>query len=134
MSTRETSPQSAPSKPRRRPVRRWLLLIAVALVLIAMSVGLMSVLMELPQADLVALVSGVQTFRFYGVMVQIGVALWVVIDWRRIVDAGRRRGIVIEREYDQVLALRWTVAAFLAAYLLLVPIGPTTLYQFFVAH
>ncbi len=117
----------------RRSVRQWLLLVAVAFVLLVFGMGLMSVLIDLPHTDLQALASGVRTFRFYGVLVQIALVGLVVLCWPWIVDAGQRRGIVARHEYEKVLGLRWTVAAFLAAYLLLVPIGPVTLYHF-LAH
>ena len=117
----------------RRSVRRWFVLVAMALVLLVIGMGLMSVLVDLPDSDLLALASGVRIFRFYGVLVQVVLAGLVVLCWCQIVDAGQRRGIVARHEYEKVLGLRWTVAAFLAAYLLLVPIGPVTLYNF-LAH
>lgn len=104
----------------------------MALALVALSVGLMAVLVELPASDLQSMAAGVRVFRFYGALVQFALACLVVLCWHQIVDAGRRRGVVARHEYEKVLALRWTVAAFLAAYLLLVPIGPVTLYSFLV--
>ncbi|AVT11280.1 hypothetical protein C8242_09120 [Paracidovorax avenae] len=64
-----------------------------------------------------------------GVLVQVAVCVWIVVQWRFIVLIGRRRGIVAKREVRRVTALRWHAALLLALYLVTVPIGPARLLQ-----
>ena len=128
MASRDRQPP--PPKP-RRPLR-WLLYVALAFVLLVIGALVMYALVQRPPSDLEALASAAHSFKLFGVAVQTALVVWVAVAWHAIVDAGRRRGIVARHEYERVLALRWPVFAVLVAYLLLVPIGPATIYRFIV--
>lgn len=122
-------PATAPGRGR---VRRWLGWGLLALIVLTLGLLLMGVLLQQSVSDVAALASTVHTLKRFGVAAQVGLVVWIAIDWRRIVNAGVRRRIVAAHELEKALALRWTVVAFLAAYLLLVPIGPVTLFRFLV--
>lgn len=68
----------------------------------------------------------------WGLIVQSAVLALIVLRWKALVDWARARNIVKAHEYQQVLALRLGFALFGLAYLILVPIGPTTLWRLFV--
>lgn len=131
--TVEPSPSPCPaSAPRTRRLRRWLGYSAFVLALLVASLMLLYVLLQQPESEVLDIAARVHSFKTFGVLIQICMVAAVVMAWRQIVDLGLRRGIVVEREYEKVLALRWKVFAFLTAYLVLVPIGPDTIYRFFV--
>lgn len=67
----------------------------------------------------------------WGLTVQTVLLALIIVGWRPIVDWGRRRDIVKVDEYQRVLALRWHAALIGVAYLILIPIGPTTLWRIF---
>ena len=115
-------------KPRR--LRRWLGYAVLTAVVLAFALLLFQVLLDMPKEDVAELAVNVRTFKEFGVLVQVGLVVWIAVAWRHIVDAGVWRRIVARHEYEKVLGMRWTVFAFLVGYLLLVPIGPTTMYRF----
>lgn len=114
---------STPQQGRRR---RWLrvaiwLLLAVLLML---ALAALASLLARSGVDPVSLGQTVASLKPYGIAAQALVIALVGIRWSVIVHWGRRKGIVKAHEFDQVMALRAKVMAFLLAYLLLIPIGP----------
>lgn len=103
------------------------LLVAVVVVLAALLLAL--ALLGMPQDDVAALAVNIRTFKEFCVLVQAGVVVWIAAAWRKIVGAGVQRRIVARHEYEKVLGMRWTVFAFLVAYLLFVLLGPMTIYR-----
>jgi len=102
-------------------------LVMAALLLLVMG-AVLSQLLEIPLDDVLAIQSAVHTFKWIGVVLQ-GVIIAVIgWQWPAIVRWGRARGWVREHEVRQVLGLRTKVLLFLVAYLVLVPIGPTTIW------
>lgn len=70
--------------------------------------------------------------RHWGTFVQCLILAAIGLGWRAIVALGFRRGIVKPQEREQLIRLRGKVLAFGVAYLLLVPIGPATLWRYLV--
>ena len=79
--------------------------------------------------DIFKLQSAVSRLRLFGVLLQILIVALVGLRWRALVSWGQRRGIVQPHEFDRVIALRPKAMAFLCAYLVLIPIGPQTLFR-----
>ena len=127
----EESGNPAPM-PRRGRARRWIGWGLLALVVLAVGLLLMSALLRRSPAEVAMLASTVRSLKLLGVLVQVALVVWIAVAWRWIVGVGLRRGVVARHEVERVLALRWTVFAFLVAYLLLVPIGSTTIHRFLV--
>lgn len=121
----------APRGLRRRRVRHWGRWSALALAFLLLCAVLMLVLLQQPASALADIEAKAHALKLVGVSVQACVVAWIAWRWRRIVAWGRLRGIVQKREHRQVLALRAKVIGFLIAYLVLVPIGPATIYRLF---
>lgn len=111
---------------------RWIPTVAVALLWLLLSASVMAMLLQLPESGLVQAVQRVQSVMAWGIVLQIAAIAWAMLNYRRMVAWGRRKGIVSRREHRQVLASRPKVAAFLLAYLVLIPIGPDAIYRFIV--
>lgn len=134
----ETSAHGEPAQvsPPGRTGKRLLRFLAItALVVMGfiLTAGLLAAMVahfEVSQADLrrwQVVSGGIQRWGLlFQCLVLVAVGLW----WRAIVAFGHRKGIVKTHEFEQVIGLRWTVLAFGIAYLVLVPIGPTTLWRF----
>jgi len=90
---------------------------------------LLTAVLTMPPEVFIRLQHALRGAAHVGVMVQVAVCAWIVIQWRLVVLIGRRRGIVAKRELRRVLALRWHAALFLTLYLVAVPIGPSRLLQ-----
>lgn len=65
----------------------------------------------------------------WGLVIQVTALAAVIAGWKPLIAWARRREIVKAQEYERVLALRWNAALVALAYLILVPIGPTTLWR-----
>lgn len=117
--------------PRRGRLRRWMLWSALALALLLLYALLMLALLQQPVSALADIESKARTLKLVGVAFQACAVAWIGLRWRRIVAWSRLHGIVQRREHRQVLALRPKVVGLLIAYLVLVPIGPGTIYRFF---
>ncbi|MCR6480997.1 hypothetical protein NU688_32905 [Variovorax sp. ZS18.2.2] len=114
---------------RRRHWRRWMGWLAMAALLLLVMGALLSLLLEIPLDDVLAIQTAVHTFKWVGVALQ-GVVIAVIgWKWPAIVRWGRARGWVREHEIRQVLGLRAKVVLFLVVYLVMVPIGPTTIWR-----
>lgn len=125
---------AAPSRA-ARSVFRWLLAgVAALLVLLIGTAVLVALAIHLgvDQRALQGWRDAAGAVRRWGLLGQCLVVAAAGIGWPAIVRYGQRRGLVQESEYDWLLALRWKVIAFGAAYLLLIPIGPATLWHLFV--
>ena len=71
----------------------------------------------------------VRSIKPWGVLVQGLLVVSVITWWPSICYWGHSRGYIREQELGPVLAKRTQVAVLLLAYLLLVPIGPTSLWH-----
>ena len=65
----------------------------------------------------------------WGLVAQVTALTAVIVGWKPLIAWARRKDIVKAQEYERVLALRWNAALVGLAYLILVPIGPTTLWR-----
>lgn len=110
-------------------VRRWLGWVLYGVVLAGVGALLLTAVLTMPPEVFIRLQGALRGTAHVGVMVQVAVCAWIVIQWRLVVLMGRRRGIVAKREVRRVLALRWHAALFLTLYLIAVPIGPSRLLQ-----
>lgn len=72
---------------------------------------------------LLTLLEGTSSVRDIGAIAQCVAALLIIGRWPAVVRWLQARHIVQEFEYDAVLANRRKVAAFIALYLILIPIG-----------
>ncbi|MVT28892.1 hypothetical protein GO496_11615 [Acidovorax citrulli] len=90
---------------------------------------LLTAVLTMPPELFIRLQRALRGAAHVGVLVQVAVCVWIVVQWRFIVLIGRRRGIVAKREVRRVMALRWHAALLLALYLVTVPIGPARLLQ-----
>ncbi|WIY36622.1 hypothetical protein QRO11_09985 [Paracidovorax citrulli] len=115
--------------PARGRVRRWLGWILYGLVLAGVGAMLLTAVLTMPPELFIRLQRALRGAAHVGVLVQVAVCVWIVVQWRFIVLIGRRRGIVAKREVRRVMALRWQAALLLALYLVTVPIGPARLLQ-----
>lgn len=75
---------------------------------------------------------GAGQVKRWGLALQVGLLVLAVARWDALVDWARRRDIVKAHELKRVRALRWSAALVGLAYLILVPIGPTTLWRLLV--
>ncbi len=123
------APQKADSPRLIRVAAKWA---AVALALILLGALLVALLfqMQVGQDDLLRWQAMSAGIKRWGLFVQALLLATVIYRWRSMVDWGARRQIVKAHEYDRVLALRWHAALVFVAYLILVPIGPTTLWRY----
>lgn len=104
---------------------RWLVIL---LVFLSFCWGLGAIVVR-SNMNVSAISQFVHSLRLWGIAVQSLLVALIMVRWNAIVAWARRRGIVKPHEHDQVLALRRRVFLFLLAYLVLIPIGPTTLFR-----
>lgn len=111
----------------------WLALRALLwLVALILAGGVLVALMSHLQAspdDLARWQHGASQVKRWGLVLQVGLLALAVARWDALVDWARRRDIVKAHELERVRALRWSAALVGLAYLILVPIGPTTLWR-----
>ena len=67
--------------------------------------------------------------RVWGTVAQAALIALAGIFWRPLVYWLMRLGIAQPHEFDRLIALRWHAVAWGALYLLLIPIGPTAVWQ-----
>lgn len=115
--------------PARGRVRRWLGWVLYGLMLAGVGALLLTAVLTMPPEFFIRLQRALRGAAHVGVLVQVAVCVWIVVQWRFIVLIGRRRGIVAKREVRRVMALRRHAALLLALYLVTVPIGPARLLQ-----
>lgn len=117
-------PMPAHSRP-----RRWLrkLLPALSLLALVLLIGVIVAIFLALGVQLEAQLDTVRVFKPWGIAIQGALIVLIGLRWTQVVDWGRRRGIVLDWEYEMALAARGKVMLMLLAYWLLVPVGPTTL-------
>lgn len=111
--------------------RRWRrVLIAAISVLATLAVMVMGVIaLASSGVDVFKVESAVSRLRIYGVAIQVVIVMLIGFRWRALVRWGQRRNIVQPHEFDRLIAFRPKAMAFLCAYLMLIPIGPQTLFK-----
>lgn len=120
---------------RRRPLpqtARFLLRALLwAALLILSGAALVALLTHLQghQGDIASWQAASAQVKRWGLVIQVAVLVVVIAAWKPLIAWARRREIVKRHEYERVLALRWHAALVALAYLILVPIGPTTLWR-----
>ena len=95
--------------------------------------GLLAALLahlQVNQADLLRWQAVSAEIKRWGLYVQVLLLATVVYRWRAVIDWAARRQIVKPHEHQHVLGLRWHAALLGVAYLIMVPIGPTTLWRY----
>lgn len=117
--------QLKPSTPQWRRVLG--VLFAALLTLAMMALGVYALANS--GLDVFKVQSAVSKLRLYGAAVQILIVALIGLRWDALVRWGRRCGFVLDKEFDRVVALRAKAMAFLCAYLILIPIGPQTLFK-----
>lgn len=106
-------------------------LIVLVLILAGAALAALAVRAGVSYAGLQGWLEAAHSVKRWGLLVQCLFLASIVIWWPSVVAWGKQKGYVAAHEFAQVLRLRWGVLAFGLAYLLLVPIGPTTLWRFF---
>ena len=119
---------AAPASPKKSVVR--LLAVIIAGVLAFVLVGGLLVHLQVNQADLLRWQAVSAEIKRWGLYLQVLLLATVVYRWRAVVDWAARRQIVKPHEHQRVLGLRWHAALLGVAYLIMVPIGPTTLWRY----
>lgn len=112
----------------RRSWYRALMTGLVGVVTLALMV-LVVVALVTSGVDIFKLQSAVSRLRLFGAVQQMLIVALIGLRWRALVGWGQRRGIVQPHEFERVIALRPKAMAFLCAYLVLIPIGPQTLFR-----
>jgi hypothetical protein len=79
--------------------------------------------------DLFKVQSVTSQLRPWGAAIQMLIVAFIGLRWHVLVRFGQRRNIVLDHEFERVIALRPKVMAWLCAYLLLIPIGPLALWR-----
>ena len=136
MNTQEQHPvPDSPPAPAssRKSVGRHLVMVLAPMLPYVVADGLLVALRvhrQIRQTDLLRWQSVSAGIKRWGLLLQCLTLAAIGLWWRAIVDWGLRKGYVKQHELAQVMALRWTVLAFGIAYLVLVPIGPTTLWRY----
>lgn len=123
----------APLPPSRKSILRTLAIALGAVLVFTLFGGLLAALlvhMRVDQQDLLRWQTVSSEIKRWGLLLQCLVVAAIGLWWRAIVDWGARKGFVRQHELNQVIGLRWTVLAFGIAYLILVPIGPTSLWRY----
>ena len=123
---------AAPASPKKSVARHLVVIVAGALAF-ALVGGLLAALLahlQVNQADLLRWQAVSAEIKRWGLYVQVLLLTTVVYRWRAVIDWAARRQIVKPHEHQHVLGLRWHAALLGVAYLIMVPIGPTTLWRY----
>jgi hypothetical protein len=114
-----------------RPIGRWRHMLVVGLVVIlTLAVMVLGVVaLATSGLDIFKVQTAVSRMRLFGVVLQVVIVALIGLRWHALVGWGQRRNIVQPHEVKRAIALRPKVTAFLCAYLLLIPIGPQTLFK-----
>lgn len=129
-STLVTSPEATGTTP-PKPKGRWRRLLMTALwVTLAMTSMVLGVVVLVNSGlDIFKVQSVVSQLRWVGVALQVLIVALIGLRWRALVHWGQRRNVVQALELNRAMAFRPKVLAFLCAYLVLIPIGPQTLFK-----
>ena len=129
-STLATSPASTGTTS-PKPKGRWRRLLMTALwVTLAMASMVLGVVVLVNSGlDIFKVQSVVSKMRWVGVALQVLIVALIGLRWRALVRWGQRRNMVQPHEVERAMAFRPKALAFLCAYLVLIPIGPQTLFR-----
>jgi hypothetical protein len=110
---------------------RWRRFLVPALAAVATVVAMILGVIALASSglDIFKVEAAVAKLRLYGVLGQVLIVAMIGMRWRALVRWGQRRNMVPSHEVDRAMAFRSKAMAFLCAYLLLIPIGPQTLFK-----
>jgi hypothetical protein len=114
---------------RKRLFRR--LLPALATVLLVIFIGVIVAIFLILGFDLATQHASLVGLRPWGAAVQGFLIVLVGLRWQQVVDWGRRKGIVLEQEYDRLVSAKAKVMLMLAVYWLTIPVGPNALMRWF---
>jgi Cu/Ag efflux pump CusA len=114
-----------------RPTGRWRRMLGVGLVVtLTLAVMVLGVAaLATSGLDIFKVQSAVSRMRMFGVVLQVVIVALIGLRWHALVNWGQRRNIVQPHEVRRAIALRPKAMAFLCAYLVLIPIGPQTLFR-----
>ncbi len=127
--------QQADTSPPIRPGWRWARRVGIALglvlagVLVLIFMGALVSRQDISLGELQAINLGAMRIRHWGLVIQCLLLAAVVVFWRPLVRFAHKQGVVKHHELARVLSLRWHTAAWGLLYLVLIPIGPVTLWQ-----
>ncbi|EWS66374.1 hypothetical protein Y695_00334 [Hydrogenophaga sp. T4] len=129
-STLVTSPEATGTTP-PKPKGRWrrILMTALWVTLAIASMVLGVVVLVNSGLDIFKVQSVVSQLRWVGVALQMLIVALIGLRWRALVRWGQRRNMVQLPEVERAMAFRPKAMAFLCAYLVLIPIGPQTLFK-----
>lgn len=129
-STLVTSPE-ATGTTSPKPKGRWRRLLMTALwVTLAMTSMVLGVVILVNSGlDIFKVQSVVSKLRWVGVALQVLIVALIGLRWSALVHWGQRRNVVQAHEVERAMAFRPKALAFLCAYLVLIPIGPQTLFK-----
>jgi hypothetical protein len=115
-----------------KPNGRWRRLLVTALwVTLAMASMVLGVVVLVNSGlDIFKVQSVVSKLRWVGVALQVLIVALIGLRWRALVRWGQQRNMVQPHEVERAMAFRPKAMAFLCAYLVLIPIGPQTLFRF----
>jgi hypothetical protein len=131
---REHAPQSGSvgptGSPQGKPRRStgWVRNALVAMLTLGVMLLVVIVLAQ-NGIDLFKVQSVTSQLRPWGAAIQMLIVAFIGLCWHVLVRFGQRRNIVLDHEFERVIALRPKVMAWLCAYLLLIPIGPLALWR-----
>ena len=115
--------------------RRWLCMLviaAVALLVLVLLVAVLASFASSTQASPEAVrgwMADAHTVRVWGTVMQAALIALAVIFWQPLMRWLVRQGIAAPHELGRLFALRWHAMAWGAVYLLLIPIGPSAVWQ-----
>ncbi|MDO9480160.1 MAG: hypothetical protein Q8S96_12545 [Hydrogenophaga sp.] len=114
-----------------KPKGRWRGLLTTALwgtlALASMVLGVVALVNS--GLDIFKVQSVVSQLRWVGVALQVLFVALIGMRWRALVRWGQRRNMVQPHEVERAMAFRPKAMVFLCAYLVLIPIGPQTLFR-----
>ena len=127
-------PRADTRPPRRRAwswVRRAGIVLGLVLagVLVLIFMGALVSRQDISLGELQAINLGAMRIRQWGLVIQCLLLTAVVALWRPLVRFAHKRGVGKHHELGRVLSMRWHAAAWGLLYLVLIPIGPVTLWQ-----
>jgi hypothetical protein len=127
------APASVQPVPQPRWYRRWIRRFLPALVTFAMllAIGLVVAMLAALGVDLQTQHKALVGFRPWGAAIQGALIVLLGLCWPQVVAWARRRHIVQDWEYQQVLDARTKVMLMLLAYWLMIPVGPNALLRVF---
>lgn len=130
------SPVSPARPARHASLARLLLRAALAVLVFILAGAVLAALlaqMQVSAGQLLVWQQRAMHLRHWGALIQAGLLALLVWRWRAVIDWAARLEVVKQHETDRLLSLRWRAAGVFALYLLLLPIGPATLWRAWLA-